>query len=420
MLRASSILIGRHAQRPSSTSRLVYHSSIGTEIASLSAAELPSSNPTRHFSENRDKTGGFSSFFGKDNNRNSSSSNNSNSNKADNAADRGGFSSFIRKNAKPPSSSTTASSSNPSSRGDRFPSEDENVRSPPWSSRQKRQWQRNRRQQHQSEQQKGSRETNDVRSPTSTAKPSNENSSVLASSPPSNLGSGSNDTKKDAAEDLRDISALRETFMKPRESWRRAPSGSIPSFASWEDPTGTSTTSSDSSPADPAGATGGASWRPSFFRQTTSANRNSNGSNASYASNSNDGQGGGSNKSDRSNNTNSIEQVLKAHAQQRKLDMEQRFRNAGERVPYHMMDDFGNTRVGYSERNARGDGRGWRDNNHYRNNNNQGNYNQRGQHYPRDSSHSNKNYANQRQTYDQRNSNNNNNFNSNNNNNNNK
>jgi translation initiation factor IF-2 len=115
-----------------------------------------------------------------------------------------------------------------------------------------------------------------------------------------------------AGEDLKDITPLRDAFMKnskPRQSWRSANTFFSPISASVPSPDNSSTVSGI-----------GSSWRPSYYRKTSSPNQ-----------------------SEDTRNVKSIEQVMKANSLQRKKDMEQRFLNAGEAVPFNV-DEFGNAR----------------------------------------------------------------------------
>jgi len=110
-----------------------------------------------------------------------------------------------------------------------------------------------------------------------------------------------------AGEDLKDITPLRNAFMKNanhRQPW--------------------SANSPPSSPAASAASTVGSTWRPSFYKKKEDPPPPSQGEDAAGSA-------------------TSIEQVMKANSIQRKKDMEQRFLNAGEAVPFNV-DEFGNAR----------------------------------------------------------------------------
>jgi translation initiation factor IF-2 len=161
-----------------------------------------------------------------------------------------------------------------------------------------------------------------------------------------------------AGEDLKDITQLRDAFMKntnQRQSWRTVNS----SFS----PTSSTAVSSDiHSPSSSVGST----WRPSFYRKKEAPTPN---------------QGDAA-----AVNATSIEQVMKANSIQRKKDMEQRFLNAGETVPFNV-DEFGNARNSNGPMNWRNRSQQQqtfqnnRNQNQYRNNNqhNQRHMQQRGQ-----------------------------------------
>ena len=121
-----------------------------------------------------------------------------------------------------------------------------------------------------------------------------------------NARDGNKQSSKVAGEDLKDITPLRNAFMKntnQRQPWR-----SNNSF----------------SPDNDTSSKGGSTWRPSFYRKKEDSPQSNQDNNA-----------GG--------NATSIEQVMKANSMQRKKDMEQRFINAGETVPFNV-DEFGNAR----------------------------------------------------------------------------
>ena len=129
----------------------------------------------------------------------------------------------------------------------------------------------------------------------------------------SNIAQDTNRQTQFSGEDLKDITPLRDAFMKntkPRQSWR--------STKSFITPTSSSPHASTGEPVS--------KWKPSFYRKKDEATTNHN-------------QGGVYD----TGGAKSIEQLMKANSLQRKKDMEQRFLNAGEAVPFNV-DEFGNTR----------------------------------------------------------------------------
>ena len=121
-----------------------------------------------------------------------------------------------------------------------------------------------------------------------------------------------------AGEDLKDITPLRDSFMKntnQRQSWRPATSSFAPSSSA-----GPPAQQHNNSTSSGLGST---TWRPSFYRKKEAPTPTQ--------------------ADDVAGDATSIEQVMKANSMQRKKDMEQRFLNAGETVPFNV-DEFGNAR----------------------------------------------------------------------------
>ncbi len=110
-----------------------------------------------------------------------------------------------------------------------------------------------------------------------------------------------------AGEDLKDITQLRDAFMKntnQRQSWR-------PTNSSFSPSSSVAPSTDTNSPSSSVGST----WRPSFYRKKEASIPN---------------QG-----DDAAVSATSIEQVMKANSMQRKKDMEQRYLDAGETVPFN-------------------------------------------------------------------------------------
>lgn len=153
----------------------------------------------------------------------------------------------------------------------------------------------------------------------------------------------------EVVEDLKDISALRNTFMpnKGRESWRTPPS---------------------SDHHHTAGMAGNYPNRYGEGDRRGGPHTNNRGGNFRNNRNNNHLSSRPSNYKNTSSNTpsegQSLEQVLRANAQQRKQDMVERYKNAGERVPFNI-DEYGNSTGGSNLRSS------WRNagrNNHSYNN----------------------------------------------------
>ncbi len=159
----------------------------------------------------------------------------------------------------------------------------------------------------------------------------------------------SNQSSQLAGEDLKDITPLRNAFMKntnQRQPWRSgANSPSSPTAAS--------------SPDNSSSSREGSTWRPSFYRKKEDPPPPSQGNAAAGSA------------------ATSIEQVMKANSMQRKKDMEQRFLNAGEAVPFNV-DEFGNARNSNGPMNWRSRPQQQQS---YQNHRNQNNYRMNNQRY---------------------------------------
>mmetsp|Transcript_19772 Transcript_19772/g.39544 ORF Transcript_19772/g.39544 Transcript_19772/m.39544 type:complete len:1073 (-) Transcript_19772:43-3261(-) len=155
-----------------------------------------------------------------------------------------------------------------------------------------------------------------------------------------------------AGEDLKDITPLRNAFMKntnQRQSWRSTNS-------SFSQPSAPTASSPDNSTSSRVGST----WRPSFYRKKEEPPPPNQGDDAA-------------------GNATSIEQVMKANSMQRKKDMEQRFLNAGEAVPFNV-DEFGNARNSNGPMNWRSRPQQQQQQS-YQNHRNQNNYRRNNQRY---------------------------------------